>query len=218
MAIGREPRSCSGGSARSLLYLLFATITMTLVSAGSAQYGYYDHYTNPFANPSASPYTSLFPNPYANPYGGYGVQYYPSYPGGYGMPGTGYPGGVDPVQQQMVALQAQIDAQLIQLLAPFIKYYRENTGDWQTPDAVAAQYGTNLWCTNFPTECERAMNTITPEGAEWMAASAAAHQELMAHNAQYQDARQAAWFAQQQANYEAHVRWILGVIHGEEGP
>lgn len=146
----------------------------------------------------------------------------------YGNPG-GYPGYVDPIEQQMAALQQQIDAQLLVLLQPFIKYYRESTGDWQTPDALAGQYGMNLWCTNFPVECQRAHNTTSPEAAAWMAQSAAAHQQNMAQRqagfdsymqgvnsvGAAQDAAYQSWLNGQNASYAANQAWIQGVIWGE---
>jgi len=157
--------------------------------------------------------------------GGYGIPGYemPGYgmPGygmsGYGMPSYGMPGygGVDPIQQQMAAMQQQIDMWLIEQMRPFINYYRESTGDYQTPDAEAMERGQNLWCTNFPVECERAMNTVSPEAQEWMDQSAAAHEQRMMDNQQRFDM----WWQGAQKTSASQDAWqrsfLGGVIQGE---
>src|SRR5690606_21063339 len=121
-----------------------------------AQYGYYDAYGNPIAYPAD--YYDMYGNPYP-----------PPYTGGYGF------GGPDPIAQQMAALQQQVDAQLLQAMRPFIDYYRQATGDQQTPDELAGQYGMDLWCKDHPVECERAQAQSAQDSA-WLAQSNAAFQ------------------------------------------
>lgn len=213
--------TCSlGGITYRLLLALLTICGMALGGTAQAQYGYYDAYGNLVGYPSGYDY-------YGNPLP-YGVQPGYGYPQGYGMPGYGM-GGVDPIQQQMDALQQQIDAQVLLQLQPFITYYREATGDYQTPDAMAAEYGMNLWCTNFPVECQRALNTTSPEAAAWMAQSNANHQQNMAQrqagfdawmqgvqsNSAAQEAAHNAWMDSQAGSYEANQAWIQGVIWGE---
>jgi hypothetical protein len=212
-----------GGSMSRLLFILL-TVTVPLVfGAAHAQTGYYDAYGNPIG----------YPNGWYGQYGampgyGYGMDMMGGYtmPGytmpGYGMPvyGTpayGMPGfsGVDPIQQQMAALEQQIDTWVIEQMRPFIDYYRTSSGDYQTPDAQAMELGRNLWCTNFPVECQRAMNTTSPEAAAWMAQSAADHEQRMAQNQQAFDTwwqgAQVQWSSQQ----AWHEAWLKGVIQGE---
>ncbi|HET8985256.1 MAG TPA: hypothetical protein VFN03_05810, partial [Trueperaceae bacterium] len=158
-----------GGSMSRLLFTLL-TVTVALVSgAAHAQYGYYDAYGNPIGYPGGW-------------YGQYGTM--PGY--GYGMPDYGMPGfsGVDPIQQQLAAMEQQIDQWVIEQMRPFIDYYRTSSGDYHTPDAQAMELGRNLWCSNFPVECERAMNTTSPEAAAWLAQSAADHEQRMSQNQQ----------------------------------
>lgn len=200
MAISGLEGSSVGDISRLPLILATAVI-LSLLGVVFAQYGYYDMFGNPV---------------YADPYGYYG------YPMTYGY-------GADPLQQQMDALNQQIDAYLVEQLRPFVEYYRQSTGDYQTPDATAAHYGMQLWCDNFPVECQRARNTTTPEAAAWMAQSAAAHQQNMAQrqagfdswmqgvqsNAAAQDASYNAWMNSQNQSYEANQAWIQGVIWGE---
>ncbi len=37
-----------------------------------------------------------------------------------------------------------------QMQQEFINYYRQNTGDYNTPDAQAMVLGDRLWCQNNP--------------------------------------------------------------------
>ena len=145
---------------------------------------------------------------------------------GYGMP-------YDPVgaaiEQQMAQLQQQIDAQVLELMRPFIQYYRDRTGDMQTPDAMAGQYGQQLWCQDYPVECQRAMTTTDPQAQAWMEQSQRAHQQRMAQNqasfdaymtglqesSAARDAQFDAWMAGQESSYRSHQDYVQGAIHGE---
>lgn len=73
----------------------------------------------------------------------------------------------DPIQAEMARLQAQLDASIAanqrrimelqqQADAEAIAYYRHQTGDHRTPDAVAIQRGRALYCENHPVECRQA--------------------------------------------------------------
>lgn len=70
----------------------------------------------------------------------------------------------DPLQAQMAALDAQIEAMIAnnyaqiqaqqqQHFAWFVQYYRQQTGDYQTPDHLAFEYGLNIYCRNNAREC-----------------------------------------------------------------
>ncbi len=89
----------------------------------------------------------------------------------------------DPIQAQMAALNAQIDMWVAQQQAQinamqqqhtawFIKYYRDATGDYQTPDHLAFEYGINLYCQRNAAECAETH-------ASNMALSANLHQARM---------------------------------------
>lgn len=84
-----------------------------------------------------------------------------------GLDGVGHAQYYDPIQAEMARLQAENDARLAnarqqflaaqqQAIAGAIAYYREQTGDYQTPDLVAAERGQALYCQNNPVECQRA--------------------------------------------------------------
>lgn len=89
----------------------------------------------------------------------------------------------DPLQAQMSSLDAQIDAWVAQQYAQinaqqqqhtawFIKYYRDATGDYQTPDHLAFEYGINLYCQRNAAECAQTH-------ASWSALSSDLHQARM---------------------------------------
>lgn len=211
-----------GGILKRLLFPLFVVTAVAVTGMASAQYGYgmygYDMYGNPV----------YAPNYWNDPYGtmptyGMGGYTIPGYtlPGGFSVPdmyvpgyGMGAQGGLDPVQQQMNAIQQQIDAWMVQQGRSFVDYYRRATGDYQTADYEALMRGWNLWCSNNPVECARAQNTVSPEAQAWMDQSAAAHQETMAANQQRFDM----WWQGVQMNAisqdKAHQGFLQGVIQG----
>ncbi len=89
----------------------------------------------------------------------------------------------DPLQAQMAALDAQIEAMIAERqgqiaamqqehTAWFIRYYRQNTGDYQTPDHLAFEYGINLYCQRNAAECAEVHASNT-------ALSASLHQARM---------------------------------------
>lgn len=130
------------------------------------------------------------------------------------------------IEAQMAQLEQQINANVAQMEQSFIKYYRDQTGDLQTPDQQALVLGQNLWCTNNPVECRQS----NQQAAAWSQQSAAAHQQRMAQNqasfdayqqtvadrSATQDANFNSWMANQNAMYEANQGFIQGVIY-EEG-
>src|SRR5690606_27951445 len=137
---------------RTATGLLIAVVSV--LGAAHAQYGYppgpYDMYGYPYPN-YQYPYVEQYGNPYGNPYA-------------YGDPYGSWPAGMPTMEQlqqqsdaftqylnqQMAALQQQIDAYMAEAMKPFVKYYRDLTGDHQLPDAQAGQAGMKLWCDNHP--------------------------------------------------------------------
>src|SRR5690606_11424089 len=171
------------------------------------------------------------------PYG-YGMGYSDPYGTGMGSYNTSYglptyeqlmqqsQANYDAIAAQMAQLEQQINASVAEGERMFAQYYRDQTGDLQTPDKQAAQLGQNLWCSNNPVECQQS----NQQAAAWSQQSAAAHQQRMAQNqaafdayqqgradlSATQDAAFNAWMANQNAMYEANQGFIQGVIY-EEG-
>lgn len=225
--------------------LVAAAVVVSGTAAAQYGYGMYgyDMYGNPIYAPNTywnNPYGTM-PNYGMDWYGvpgfttpGYTLPQYgtdgmggytiPGYtlPGGFTVPdmhvpgyGMGGHGGVDPVQQQMDALQQQIDAYMVQQGRSFVDYYRQATGDYQTPDYEALLRGWDLWCSNNPVECANAQNTVSPEAQAWMDQSAALHQQTMMDNQQRFDMW---WMGVQNraASQDAwHQGFLKGVIQGE---
>ncbi len=217
---------------RMVTGLLLALVSV--LGAVHAQYGYppgpYDMYGYPYPN-YQYPYVEQYGNPYGNPYA-------------YGDPYGSWPAGMPTMEQlqqqsdaltqylnqQMAALQQQIDAYMAEAMKPFVKYYRDLTGDHQLPDAQAGQAGMKLWCDNHPVECQQAIAEGNRNSSAWLQQSAAAHQQRMAQQqagfdaymegiagvAAAQDAAFDSWMAGQQSSYEAHQGFVQGVIR-EEG-
>lgn len=72
----------------------------------------------------------------------------------------------DPIQAEMQRLEAQIDAMVADSQRQYMAamqqandeaaaYYREQTGDYQTPDHVAADRGREIYCQRNPVECRQ---------------------------------------------------------------
>ena len=64
------------------------------------------------------------------------------------------------VQQQMQQAQANVEQQYAQVQQFFIRYYRQHTNDYATPDAQAVVLGDRLYCQHNPAWCrENERNT-----------------------------------------------------------
>lgn len=85
----------------------------------------------------------------------------------------------DPIQAEMLRLERQIDQRVAEQqrqlreaqqanIRQFVGYYRQQTGDYQTPDMQAYERGINLYCQNNPVECQRA-------GEGWQEVAARGH-------------------------------------------
>ena len=231
--------------ARRRTATIFITALALVAGAAQAQYSYppgaYDPYGYPYQYPGTYlyqyPYVDPYANHYANPYANlYSSPY--GYPPGYGS--TALPtyeqlqqqadAYMESLNQQLAVLQQQADAELAAAMKPFVDYYRQRTGDHQTPDPQAGQAGMKLWCDDHPVECQRAIEEGNRNSSAWLQQSAAAHQQRMAQQqagfdaymqgvagvAAAQDAAFDSWMAGQQSSYEAHQGFVQGVIY-EEG-
>ncbi len=58
-------------------------------------------------------------------------------------------------QQFMQQNQVQWQQAMQKMQQEFINYYRQNTGDYNTPDAQAMVLGDRLWCQNNPVQCQQ---------------------------------------------------------------
>ena len=79
------------------------------------------------------------------------------------------------VQQQMQMAQQQADQAYANVGQFFIDYYRQNTGDYNTPDAQALQLGDQLYCQHNPAQCQQNIQNAQT----WSDISAAGHQQNM---------------------------------------
>lgn len=73
------------------------------------------------------------------------------------------------VQQQMQHLQMQSDQHFAQMQQFYINYYRQQTGDYATPDQHALVLGDQLYCQHNPVQCQqnaRHANDMTRISAE----------------------------------------------------
>lgn len=89
----------------------------------------------------------------------------------------------DPYQAQMAQYDAYMEAWIAQQYAniaamqqqstdQFVQYYRQATGDYQTPDHLAAEYGMNLYCQHNAAHCAEVH-------ASWSSLSADQHNQRM---------------------------------------
>ena len=75
------------------------------------------------------------------------------------------------VQQQMQMAQQQADQAYMNMQRFFIDYYRQQTGDYATPDAQDVMLGDQLYCQHNPAQCHQAIQQVNG----WSQQSAAAH-------------------------------------------
>ncbi len=74
--------------------------------------------------------------------------------------------------------QARLQAEQYEWMLSFARYYREETGDYQTPDAIAIERGMNLYCERNAAECREVHETYS-------GASARAHEARMRDSASW---------------------------------
>jgi len=141
--------------------ILIDLIIIVLSFAGLAMAQYNDPYMQ---QPVWAPYSWYFPNMqpgYTDPYQQWGYESL-NY-----IPGFGY---IPQTEGEWAAWQQQSDLEFQQFLQQYqqesnqilqqlrqelINYYRQNTGDYNTPDAQAAILGDRLWCQNNPIQCQQ---------------------------------------------------------------
>jgi hypothetical protein len=80
------------------------------------------------------------------------------------------------VQQQMQQAQSNVEQQYAQARQFFIRYYRQHTGDYATPDAQAVVLGDRLYCQHHPAWCQEQQRNAEAMGR----ISAAGHAQNMA--------------------------------------
>ena len=119
-------------------------------------------------------------------------------------------------------MQAQIEAQQQEAMMAFVRYYREETGDYQTPDALAFEYGVNLYCQRNAAECQQAH-------AANSAAAASAHEARMrdiqswgavsagiaASNASILDSSHQGFLDRSALQDQGQANYVQGAIQGE---
>lgn len=129
------------------------------------------------------------------------------------------------VQGQMLQAQQQSDQAYAQLVRFFIDYYRQNTGDYATPDQQAAALGDRLWCQHNPTQCQQNLEHAQAMGR----VSANGHAQNMANTQSWGDtARQAArtsseildmshqGYQNRQADQgQGQTNYVQGAVYGE---
>ena len=107
-------------------------------------------------------------------------------------------------------------------MAPFVRYYREMTGDHQTPDALAGQYGINLYCQNNPAECAAIDASYAAADAQNHAARmrdiqswGAVSSGIAASNSSILDSSHQGFLDRSAAQSEGHANYVQGAIQGE---
>lgn len=130
--------------------------------------------------------------------------------GGYGMDYLGQmelllqqsQGNLDQAQLQALEYQQQLSAQLQEYYRYFITIYREATGDMTSPDEVAFNYGYEIYCQQYPVDCQLAAQQAQ-QGQARMADQRAAF-----------DAQNARWYEDQGAMAQANADWLNTTIWG----
>lgn len=122
----------------------------------------------------------------------------------------------------MAQQYAQIEAQRHEAMQAFVRYYREETGDHQTPDALAYEYGMNLYCERNAAECRavhgsyadaaaRAHDARMRDIASWGAVNA----DIAASNASILDASHQGFLDRSQMQDQGHANMIQGAVQGQ---
>lgn len=129
------------------------------------------------------------------------------------------------VQQQMQQAQTDIDQAYAQMVRFFIDYYRQNTGDYVTPDQQAAVLGDRLWCQHNPVQCQQnaqhaqAMGQIGAAGhAQNMADIQSWGQSALQNGQTYSDIldmNQKGWMNNQAMQDQGQAGYVQGAIYGE---
>lgn len=129
------------------------------------------------------------------------------------------------VQQQMQAAQQQSDQAYANIVRFYADYYRQSTGDYATPDNVAASYGEKLYCQDNPAKCQQ----MQQEANSWSQISAAGHAQNMADieswgqtmnqigqvNSGILDASQSGFMARQALQDQGQANYVQGAVYGE---
>ena len=120
------------------------------------------------------------------------------------------------VEAWIAQMIAQAEAERQDSLMALVRYYREATGDYQTPDALAYEYGLNLYCQNNAAECAAVfspsahaarMNDIE----SWGAVNAG----IAASNSSILDASHQGFLDRSQLQDQGHADFIQGAVQGQ---
>ena len=128
-------------------------------------------------------------------------------------------------QQQMQQAQMQLDQESAKLRQFFIDYYRQQTGDYSTPDQEAVMLGDRLYCQNQPVECQQFIQHYQSMSQ----ISAANHQQNMANiqswgQTQNQigqtysdilDMSHQGYMDRSASNSQSQAGYVQGAIYGE---
>ena len=115
--------------------------------------------------------------------------------------------------QWMDQAMQQNEAQLRMYEQYFIDYYRQNTGDYTSPDNVAYQKGMALHCQQYPLDCQLAIQGSQQAMADQQAANAA-HNASVQEQSAANDASFNAWMQGQADQQKAHENYMDGAIRG----
>lgn len=129
------------------------------------------------------------------------------------------------VQQQMQYWQQQSNQAYAQMQRFFIDYYRQQTGDYATPDNQALVLGDRLYCQHNPAQCQQ--NIRFAEDMTRISANAHARrmadiaswgntmEEVGQINSGILDASQAGYMNRQQIKNQGQADFVRGAIWGE---
>jgi hypothetical protein len=118
--------------------------------------------------------------------------------------------------------QAQLQAEQHQWMMHFVRLYRAETGDYQTPDALAFERGLNLYCARNAAECRDVHDTYS-EGsrlqhesnmrdiASWGAVNAG----IAASNASILDASHQGFRDRSAMQDQGQANLIQGAVQGQ---
>lgn len=125
---------------------------------------------------------------------------------------------MDPMgQMNMLMQQANQQAAQAQqqMIAQFAQYYRQQTGDYNTPDMQAADKGFQLWCQNSPAECQAVITRGQQLQAQDAQGWAQTNAQIAQTNSEILDINQAGYMNRSNMQYQGQQNYVQGAIYGE---
>lgn len=129
------------------------------------------------------------------------------------------------LQQQMQQAQQRVDQAYADMQRFLIDYYRQQTGDYATPDHEALRRGDILYCQHNPVRCQQnaqygeAMSRISAQGhAQRMADIQSWGQTMQAigqSNSDVLDLQQQGYMNNSALQSEGQAGYVQGAIYGE---